>query len=185
MNSPSAEHIAALAASKQASRKIRRVIAVGSTDAWSTIVLGGLGLSGSILFFSVSSGLLGAAMLAMGWRQLQATRLLRRLEIDAPRRLAINQLILCAALCVYFGWSILFPSSSSEEPEVQQALQQYGLAGLENSINIAVYGGLIVLSIIVMGSTAWYYSKKTDMLAAYLRQTPDWIIEMQRTSDPL
>jgi hypothetical protein len=44
---------------------------------------------------------------------------------------------------------------------------------------------MIFISIIGMGSTALYYHRKRKVVESYIRQTPEWIVQMQRTGDSL
>ncbi|HEY4330192.1 MAG TPA: hypothetical protein VGN88_10690, partial [Phycisphaerae bacterium] len=44
-----------------------------------------------------------------------------------------------------------------------------------------VYGTLIIGTIIAQGLEALYYSSRKKYLDAYLDQTPEWIVELQKS----
>ena len=186
---PSPQHLVELATARVAAAKIRRVVAVANFDGWSTLVLGGIGMIFSL--GSPAGFLLGIAMVAIGWRQLNVAKTLGRLDITSPNKLAMNQIFLCAAVVLYAGWSLYRSMNSPGEiaqtiaanPELAQQLGAF--SGMESSITVIVYVGVIVGSILVMGSTAWYYQTRAKVLANYVAQTPAWILEMQRNGDAL
>jgi hypothetical protein len=43
-----------------------------------------------------------------------------------------------------------------------------------------VYGTVIVLSIIFQGLTACYYFTRRKYVEAYVRETPQWVLDVQR-----
>jgi hypothetical protein len=51
---------------------------------------------------------------------------------------------------------------------------------LQRTIVLATYVSLIVGSIVFQGSTAWYYFSRARHIRAYVNQTPQWVIELQR-----
>jgi hypothetical protein len=122
----------------------------------------------------------------VAWRELSCAVAVSKLDVDAPRRLAMNQLVFCGLLSLYFGWSLYqslaSPSDYSEilgsDPDASGMLGN--VDHLTHLISVCVYGGLIVASAIFQGGTAWYYSTRTKLLQDYLATTPQWIIDYQR-----
>ncbi|MBV8781816.1 MAG: hypothetical protein JO353_10500 [Phycisphaerae bacterium] len=184
---PSSEHLAQLAAARVAAKKLRRAGSVAVFDGWSTICLGSLGF---ILSLNSLPGLvLGAIMVFLGWRQLNTAKQMQQLSPEAPQKLAINQLLFCAAICLYAGWSLYsslhspseLDQAMKENPELKQMIGS--MSGLESTITVTLYVGIIVGSILIMGSTAWYYHTRSKILDDYLAKTPTWILDLQRRGE--
>jgi hypothetical protein len=174
---PSPAHLAQLGAARLASKKIRRVIAVANFDGWGIAVFAAITLVFSLT--SLSGILLGLGMAYVAWRELSSAAALGRLDIGATRRLASNQLVLCALLILYFAWSLY--QSLNETGDYSEILAASpGTAGMVRAGTIIVYGGLIVGSMLFQGGTAWYYSSRGKVVEQYLAATPQWIIDYQR-----
>ena len=47
-------------------------------------------------------------------------------------------------------------------------------------VTVAVYGGVIVGSLIVQGLTALYYFTRAGLIRKFLLQTPPWAIDILR-----
>ena len=45
---------------------------------------------------------------------------------------------------------------------------------------VAVYGTVIVLSAIFQGLNAFYYFTRRKHVEAYVQETPDWVLDLQR-----
>ncbi len=56
---------------------------------------------------------------------------------------------------------------------------------LQTIVTLAVYGSVILFSIIFQGGTAWYYFTRSRHIRAYISETPQWIIDLQRTTSLL
>jgi len=55
-----------------------------------------------------------------------------------------------------------------------------GIGGLYKTMSIAVYGALIVGTLIFQGLNSIYYFTRAKLLRAYLAETPPWVVELQR-----
>ena len=53
---------------------------------------------------------------------------------------------------------------------------------MNRAILSAFYAMLLCISVIAQGCTAWYYFTRRRHLTAYLKNTPDWVIEMLRVA---
>lgn len=114
-------------------------------------------------------------------------KLIRRLEPDVTKRLAINQLIFGALLMIYACssmWTALHePSDIDKELSSQgvDATQMLGSVGqLEHTITVALYASVIVAAILGCGGMAWYYVTRRKYIVNYLREAPPWIIDLQK-----
>jgi hypothetical protein len=43
-----------------------------------------------------------------------------------------------------------------------------------------VYGTLIVGTILAQGAAAWYYGSRVKYVRAYLKETPKWVVDLQK-----
>jgi len=180
-------HLVELESAKGRQKKIRRAMTVATVDAWISAIFAGLTLVCSIL--SPIGLVLGAALAGVAFNSFRAAARLRKFDVAAPRRLAINQLALAAILLTYAGYSLYVaahaPSPTmaavGNDPQIaaQLASMMGSLDDLVWLIYLAVYGGLIVGTIAAQGSAALYYYSRGKILAAYLAQTPAWILEVQ------
>lgn len=186
----SPDQLAELSAARIRARKVRRSVGVARFSGWTTGAFGGLTLLGA-LFGSLPALLLGLAMGFCGWNELRAAAQLQRLEPRAPRRLAINQLILCACLCAYCAWNVFHaltkaPSSSlAGMPGGAGSGADEILADMDSmtrGISVIVYGSAIVICMLVQGLTALYYLSRARLLRDYVAATPAWVIEIQKAA---
>lgn len=183
---PSPEHLRELELARARFKKIRRAVGVASFNGWTVGVFAALSLL--IGLFSLTSLLIGAGLAVVAWNEFAGARMLRRLDTRAPRRLALGQLGLCAVLITYALWSIYSFQTGPSPYEAALAAggQATAIVGsieqLENTITFAVYGGLIVGSVIFQGGTAWYYFTRKKYIHAYATETPPWLIELERTA---
>ncbi len=182
----SPEHLRELELARKRFRKVRRAAGVASFNGWTVGVFAGFSLLGGL--FSLTSLLIGAALAVVAWNELAGAKLLRRLDQRAPRRLAFGQLGLCGALCVYALWSLysLHAGPSPYAAALGVGGQATAIVGsieqLEQTITYAVYGGMIVGSIIFQGGTAWYYLTRAKYIHTCATETPPWILELERTA---
>jgi hypothetical protein len=182
----SPEHLRELELARARSKKIRRAAGVAMFNGWT--VGGFAALSLLIGLFSLTSLLIGVALAAVTYNEFAGAKMLRRLDLRAPRRLALGQLGLCGVLITYALWSIysLQTGPSSYEAALAAGGQGAALVGsiqqFEQAVTYAVYGGLIVGSILFQGGTAWYYFSRMKYVRAYVSETPPWIIELERAA---
>jgi hypothetical protein len=170
-------------------RKIRRAAGVASFTGWTVSICAAVTLLFGI--FSITSLLLGGALAVVGYNEFSGAKLLRRLDLRAPRRLGLNQIGLCGVLIVYSLWSI---HSTLAAPSPYAAVlasggQAAGMLGsieqLQTTVTLVVYGSLIVVSIVFQGSMAWYYFTRDRHIKAYINETRPCIVDLQRATSLL
>ncbi len=177
------EHLAQLDDATRRQKKIRRAISVANTDAWLSAIFAGLTILSGV--FSLTGLILGAALGVVAWNAFQGVAMLRRFDLRAPRRLALNQFALAGILIVYALYCILTVGKATSE--IQSALgadpQVASMLGsidqLYRVITYAVYGGLILGTIVAQGLAGWYYASRAKHLQTYIAATPDWIRQLQ------
>ena len=183
---PSPEHLRELELARTRFRKIRRAAGVATFNGWTVGAFAAFSLL--IGLFSLTSLLIGAALAVVAWNEFAGAKMLRRLDTRAPRRLALGQLGLCGVLITYALWSIYSFQTGPSPYEAALAAggQATAIVGsieqFQKTITFAVYGGLIVGSILFQGGTAWYYFSRGKHIRAYATQTPAWIIELERAA---
>jgi len=180
----SEENLRELAAARTALRKIARAVTVARFDGWTIAIFAGLTLLMGIT--DVSNIIIGVGLGVVAFVELQGASKLRRLDVAAIRMLGFNQLSLGGLLILYALWRIhaessgggLLASVAESDPQDAQALGTL-LSG-SHWIVTGFYGILIAVAILGMGGMALFYFSRRKYLAAYLTQTPQWIIAMQK-----
>ncbi len=51
---------------------------------------------------------------------------------------------------------------------------------LYSGVVVAFYGTIIALTVVVQGLNAFYYFSRRKYVDAYLRDTPDWVLDLER-----
>lgn len=181
----SQEHLRELDLARKRFRKIRRAAGVATFNGWTVGVFAAPSLL--IGLFSLTSLLIGIALAAVTYNEFAGARMLRQLDMRAPRRLALGQLGLCGVLIAYALWSIhslqtgnayeAALAAGGQATAIVESIQRF-----ERMITLVVYGGLIVGSILFQGGTAWYYLSLARYINAYVTQTPSWILELERAA---
>ena len=164
--------------------KIRRAVIVATLGGWTVGSFAALTLLTSL--FSLAGLLLGAGMAVVAYFEFRGARELRRLDPSAPRRLALNQLAFAGMLFIYAAislWTSLhgpneLAEAAASDPQMAQMLAPF--ESLTRTIYIAVYATMMVLALLGPGLTALYYSSRTKHIDTYIRQTPQWILDLQR-----
>jgi len=187
----SAEHLRQLHDAQLRSKRIRRAVTVANFDFWGSAIFAALTLLGSIASFSWAGVLVGIGMAIVAWVEYHGARELARLEPNALKKLAYNQLFFGSVLLLYAAyalWSGLRNPSAysgvlaSQLPPDPQAQQMLGsIDDIVRVCIIAIYGTLAFVAITVQGGTALFYLSRRKFLNEYREQTPPWIIEAQRS----
>jgi hypothetical protein len=180
----SPQHLAQIAAARQQFSKIRKASSAAAFSGWSIAIFGFLTLATG--FWTFTGAMLGIGMCLIAYFELLGAKLMRRLDPDVTKRLAINQLIFGVLLIIYACssmWTSLHEPSEidkalSNEPE---ATQMFGSIGqMEHTAYIALYGSVILAAILGCGGMAWYYISRRKYIVAYLREAPPWIVDLQK-----
>lgn len=138
------------------------------------------------LLFGVTSPtalLLGGALATVAFFEHRGRIRLREFDPAGPRLLARNQLTLMAVIVVYALWR-LWKTQTAPDPALQQMDDLLGgdTAGLVQELTTLVYVAVIALTVLFQGLMARYYKARVNMVRAYLQETPDWVVELQRSA---
>jgi hypothetical protein len=183
------EHLQQLAAARAAARKVRRAAAVATFDGWTIALFAALSLVTSLT--DPSGLLLSLGMIAVAVVELRGAAALKRLRSAAARMLGFNQLALASMLICYALWRLYAETSgpspyaayTKSDPELAQMLGP--IESLTRTIALYLYGAMIAVALFAQGGLAAYYFTRRQHIDAYLRQTPEWILAMQRSGVPL
>jgi hypothetical protein len=181
---PTPQHLEQIAAARMASGKIRRAVAAATFSGWTLSIFAALTiLSG---FTSIPAFVLGLGMAVVAFYEFRGAGEVKRLDATAPKRLAINQLALGAMLFIYAGYSLWtslrqpteLPASIASDPQIAEMLGP--VQDLTRLIYVVLYVTLMVVAILGPGLTAWYYYTRARHIEAYVKRTPQWILDLQR-----
>ncbi len=180
----SPEQMQALNLARKQGKKLRRAQSVASFNIWSCAICAAI--SGLIAVFSFSAAIGAIALGALAYNESRGRAALQRLELSAPRQLAINQMIFASLLILYAGWGIISTLQAAPvsdqyaqySAEVQELMQPFDSVYLTASI--AMYVGVGLFSLVFQGGTALYYITRRSHLERYLQETPEWILNLQR-----
>jgi len=189
---PTREHLAQIAVAKRTSAKIRRAVQAGTFSAWTTALFAITTLLFLAFGFSFWGFVLGAGMSVIALVEFRGVADLKRLDVTAPRRLALNQLAFCVGLFLY-GAISLFSALQDPQALVSSAMSQIGggdalggagmekqMTGIVRMAAIALYGGVMFAALVGPGLMALYYHTRKHYIEQYVSQTPSWILDLQR-----
>lgn len=181
----SAEQLEKLSDANRRAAKVMRACKVASFNGWTCGVIAGASLL--FAFSSVVLLVMGVALAVVSFGEIRGKNMLRQFDLRGPRRLGYNQLGLMAVVIAYSLWRIYCalsgPGPYDEYLNSPELIKTVGPIGdLYVFMTLCIYGGVIVLSATVQGLTALYYFTRKSCIQAYLDETPDWVIEVQRSA---
>jgi hypothetical protein len=142
----------------------------------------------SILFGLTSpTGLLiGAGLAVIARNEFAGRRRLNAFDVSGLELLWRNQIGFMALIVVYCLWAIFGPSADLD-PAVAQLLEELGedTGALVESLKMIVYSAVIVGTVIFQGLNARYYFVRVALMRAYLRDTPQWVLDVQGAPQPV
>jgi len=173
----------ALSDANERARKVLRAANVATFNGWTIGILAGVGILFGI--FSVTSLVMGVGMALVARNEFRGRKLLRQFDASGPRLLGRNQLGFMGLIIAYSLWSIYLAVSNpiTEIPGLEGIADSYG--SLVTELTLAVYVGVIVLTVLFQGLNARYYFARTKHVEDYRRETPGWIVELQRSTSVL
>ena len=130
----------------------------------------------------------------VAWNEFRGRQRLLDFDPAGAAILGWNQLGLLAMIIVYCVWALysgLVGSGTLEaqleaNPELGAALGSLegmeGFGELYQTIVVALYSSVIVLSVILQGANAIYYFTRRKLVENYVRETPAWVLDLQRAT---
>lgn len=180
-----------VAAAHNRAKKIRKAAAVAGFNGWATGILAVCSLP--FAFSSLSSFLVAVGLSVVAYNEFRGRQRLLQFDKSAPALLGWNQIGLLALIVIYCVWMLAaglasdgpFTAELQANPELGEALGSVeGLDEAYQLILVAVYVGIIALSIVFQGLNAFYYFSRSKHLTAYLQDTADWVLNLQRLTSP-
>ena len=185
------EHLQVLTLANQRAKKLRSVAGVAmfngiSIGVFSTLSLLFVVVTAMFGEFGWVAAIMGIGLGVISWNEFRGRKLLQQFNQRGLTVLGWNQLALLGLIVAYAAWMMgvgLLEANPYEEvmqrePATVQMLGDIG--SLYKTLTVAVYGALIVGTLIFQGLNSLYYFTRAQILRGYLAETPAWVVELQR-----
>ena len=183
------EHHRELATANERAKKIRKAAKVAGFNGWVTAIFAVCSVPFAL--FSVCGFLVAVGLAVVAYNEFQGRKRLLHFDRTAPSLLGWNQVGFLTLIVVYCLW-MLFTSLTGEgyfaaelkaKPELGQVFDNLDqLDYLVKVIMVAVYSLVIALSVIFQGLNAVYYFTRRKHVDAYVEETPEWVLDVQRAA---
>jgi hypothetical protein len=183
------QHHVALATANERAKKIRKAAGVAAFNGWGTAALAVC--SAPFAPFSIVGFLVALGLTVVAYNEFHGRKRLLRFDPAATRLLGWNQLGFLGLIIAYCAW-MLFTGLTSENPitaemarnlDLDRALGSVGQFDYLYRVTVAAfYGTVVFLAVIFQGLNAVYYFTRRKYVASFLAETPDWVIEVLRTT---
>ena len=172
-----------LTRANERAKKVLGATKVATFNGWTIGIFAAVTLPFAV--FSVTALVMGAGMAVVAWNEFRGRSLLRRFDTHGPRLLGRNQLGFMSLLVGYGLWGI-FRTLTNPMTQFEELEAVVGPVGdLVTNLALAVYGGVVLLSLLFQGLNARYYFARIRLVQDYLSETSAWIIDVQRSSSGL
>ena len=183
-NALTAEQFTAIELARRQGRKISRAATVATVSGWTMGFFAFITLLTG--FFSIVSLLLGAALAIVASIELRGAKMLRGLDERGPIHLGFNQIGLAIVVVLYCTWGIWYalagpsPYDSYLAAGGDIAEMMEPIDKMNRALMTAFYVLVLGVSVVAQSCTSLYYFTRRHHLVRYLRQTPEWVVEMLR-----
>ena len=160
---------------------LRKVLKISRLNGWSVAIFAGLCTLISLAFGDLVGGGIGVLVVASGIMEIHGHRLLKRRDSAGLTWLVRSQLFLLSVILVY-AVSQLFSFDSEYilsnlTPDLEALLKESGISRAEivplvQTFFRAFYGAVILATVIYQGGMAFYYRRKSPLVAEVLAQQP-------------
>jgi len=153
---------------------------VATLNGWSVGFFAGV----SILFglTSLPGFLVGVGLAVVARNEFVGRKRLRSFDASGLDLLWRNQLGFMGVIVAYCVWS-LYRTVALPDPAMAELTTLMGgdTGELIESLTITLYSSVIVATVIFQGLNARYYFVRIARLNDYLRDTPKWVLDLQRS----
>ena len=181
------EHHQAIVVAHARAKTIRAAAKVASFNGWST----GVFAAASVLFvfFSLPALLITIGLGIVTYNEFRGRRLLLQFDPSGPTLLGWNQVALFAMVTVYCLWTLsaeLLGNGSigvelAAHPELAMVLgSPQKVEHLHKVLTLTIYGTVIAVSAVFQGWCALYYFRRLKLVENFVRETPEWVLNLQR-----
>jgi hypothetical protein len=184
----SPEQIEQIALARKRAGKLRRAIGLARFNGWSYAIAAVLTLVLGLVSTSVWGIVLGVGLTLIAFVELRGAAGLKRLDLQAPRRLALNEAAVGVLLAVYAAWQ-LAATLYGPNPLTAELAANPDLAGMAGDLEplgdtvrtmmLAAYAALLAFAILYQGAMALYFATRAAPLRTYAEQTPAWVRDLQ------
>ncbi len=172
-----------LALANRRAKKVLGAAKVATFNGWSIGLFAAINLLFAIFSFTALVMAIGLAVVARN--EFRGRSLLRSFSPHGGRLLGKNQLGFMGLLIAYCLWSIYGTITNPITEIAGMEVLTEAVGDLVTDLTMAVYGVVIVVSVLAQGLNARYYFVRTRLVEDYVRETPEWIVELQRSSSVL
>ena len=186
-------HLDQLAQFSKRVHPVEKCIGYAGFSGWMTLLTGVISMpfalhnSPMLIFVILIAGI--------GTRELSLRRSLKMLDMKAPKKLALNQVMLGGLLIGYAVFMLASPvgpglvektmKTMKTDPMLQSAPELSGtfddLIAFEKIATAMIYVSMILIAFAFQGSTALYYLLKGKKLKKLHKHTPHWVIRVYQT----
>jgi hypothetical protein len=137
----------------------------------------------SILFglFSRTSFLVGVGLAVIARNEFVGRDRLRSFNPAGPELLWRNQVGLMAIIMAYCMWSA-YSILANPNAQMAEYTELLGIEDVIQSVSVAFYALVIIATGIFQGLNARYYFLRVALMKDYLRDTPQWVLDLQRST---
>jgi hypothetical protein len=137
----------------------------------------------SILFglFSRTSFLVGVGLAVIARNEFVGRDRLRSFNPSGPELLWRNQVGFMALITAYCLWTI-YGILANPNAQMAEYTELLGLDDIVQSVSVAFYALVIIGTGIFQGLNAWYYFLRVARIRDYVRDTPQWVLDLQRST---
>jgi hypothetical protein len=187
-NPLSVSHRRELADARERAKSIRKAARVAAFNGWTT----GAAAMFSAMFLVFDRSVVAIAITLIlsfvTYHEFRGRKRLLNFDPSGATLLGWNQLGLLAMIIIYCLWMLSGSSaeaanalsSQMKSASERELLSMVGdLEGLYKTVTLALYGGVIVLSLLFQGGNALYYFTRRRHVEDFIAETPQWVRDVQ------
>ena len=180
------QHYAELAEATERAKKLRKVIRVAAFNGWTSAIFAVICLP--FAFSDLTSAVMCTGLGIVAYNEFRGRKWMQQFDLRGPTLLGWNQtgfMLLLVGYSIWKACDVMFGSGigdtmGSQSPHLQQAMAE--MKPMLTMAMAGVYVGLAFLCFLFQGMNAIYYFTRAGLLKKYLAETPDWIVEVQRST---
>jgi hypothetical protein len=187
-NPLSATHRQELADARDRAKTIRKAAKVAAFNGWTTAAAAAC--SAMFLAFDLSPIAIAITLVLsiVAYIEFRGRTGLLNFDPKAATMLGWNQLGLLAMIVAYCLWNLSGSSSeavgamtSQMDSVTRQEMKNMigDMEGLYKTVTLALYGGVIALSVLFQGGNALYYFTRRRHVEDFNAETPQWVRDVQ------